>query len=278
MNSRKHRHRPRKSLGQFYLRDRQTGIRIAAETPVDIPLVEIGCGDGALTEALLAQGRTVVGVEIDPGLVSRLHHRFGANPHFRLVKGSILKLDWHNLLPETAETAVVGNLPYHLATRIVFDVFHWVRSAGTPRIRELVVMMQREVAERICASEGGRDYGSLTLLTKYHSEPEYLFTVPALSFYPQPQVDGGVIRLTLHRLDQLPGVDYDSFRRVVRGCFTQRRKVLRNALRVVNGLPLGWESLKWDYNRRPEQFDFEEYISLTNQLIELNSGMVLTGI
>lgn len=265
-------------MGQFYLRDRDITRRIAAATPADIPLLEIGCGDGALTDALLSEGRSVIGVEIDPGLASRLRHRFGANKQFQLVEGNAVKLDWSNLLADAEEIAVVGNLPYHLASRILFEVLDRVRTMSKPHIREMVVMVQREVAGRICAPSGGRDYGSLTLLVKYHGDAEYLFTVPADSFYPKPQVDGGVFRLTFAQPGRFPNVDYDAFRRVVRGSFTQRRKMLRNALRSVNDLPDGWQELGFDFRQRPEQLTFEDYLRLTRELGRLKTSAAVAAV
>lgn len=265
-------------MGQFYLRDRDITRRIAAATPTDIPLLEIGCGDGALTDALLSEGRSVIGVEIDPGLASRLRHRFGANKQFQLVEGNAVKLDWSSLLADAEEIAVVGNLPYHLASRILFEVLDRVRTMSKPHIREMVVMVQREVAERICAPSGGRDYGSLTLLVKYHGDAKYLFTVPADSFYPKPQVDGGVFRLTFTQPGRFPNVDYDAFRRVVRGSFTQRRKMLRNALRSVNDLPDGWLELGFDFRQRPEQLTFEDYLHLTQELGRLKTSAAVAAV
>jgi 16S rRNA (adenine1518-N6/adenine1519-N6)-dimethyltransferase len=260
--------RPKKQLGQFFLRDKSIAERIAAQIQPGRLLVEVGPGDGSLTDELLKLDHRVVGVELDPDMVKRLERRFQHRRDLRLVSGSILKLDWMEFDRSGESLAIVGNLPYHLTSPILFNIFEMVR-LGRPRIEECVVMVQREVGLRLAAEPGNKDYGSLTLLTQYHGRTEYLFTVPAASFYPVPGVDGGVIRIKFHAPSELPNVDYDAFRRIVRGCFTQRRKMMRNAINVVGDLPEGWKDLDFNFLLRPEQFSLADFIRLTGALIAL---------
>ena len=255
------------------LRDRGIARRIADAVPVEPLVVEVGPGDGALTTELLDTGHRVVGVEVDRSMIERLKGRFRSRREFNLIAGDILNVDWKSLSGKEDELVVVGNLPYHLFSVILFKVFSFVRSGESPLIREMVIMVQREVGVRLTAEPGGRDYGGLTLLTKYHGRAEYLFTVPADRFHPKPKVDGAVVHLTFHQTGQFPPVDYNRFRRIVRGSFAHRRKTIRNALRSLNGLPDGWENLNYDFSLRPERFTFEDYIALTRDLFT-NKHMV----
>ncbi|MBM3327174.1 MAG: ribosomal RNA small subunit methyltransferase A [Calditrichaeota bacterium] len=256
-----------KSLGQCFLRDRAIADYIAATLPLGEPVIEIGCGDGFFTEALLDAGHQVLGVEIDTNWIPKLQRRIRHRREFQLIAPDILTLDWSALFAKFDRIQVTGNLPYHLTSPIIFSVFKQVREAGG--ISRLVVMLQREVAERFAAESGGRGYGSITVLAQYHSQIKYLLTAPKDSFYPQPRVEGGVVVFDFKLHPQLPGVGYEYFRRLVRGCFAQRRKMLRNAIRVVNDLPTDWEAIDFDFSRRPEQVSFEEYLRLAQSLIAL---------
>jgi len=260
--------KPNKALGQSFLRDPETARRIAASLPTDLPVLEIGCGDGFLTEALLSAGHRVLGVEIDASWIPKLLRRIHHHPNFQLVATDALKIDWEALGRDQGRLQVAGNLPYHLASTILFDIFDRSREPDFS-VTKVVTMVQREVAARLTAATDDDDYGSLTLLTRYHAESRFLFRVPATLFHPRPRVDGGVIELTLRNASALPNVAYYHFRRIVRGCFAQRRKMLRNAIRIVNDLPDGWEDLPFDYTRRAEQVSFEEYLDLTHKLVAL---------
>jgi len=260
----------KKRLGQFLLRDSTIAVRIAEAVPVEPLIVEVGPGDGALTRELLDSGHRVIGVELDNMMVKKLEQRFNHRRDFRLISGDILDVDWNSISNDNEDLVVVGNLPYHLTSPILFNVFDSIRLKQS-RIVSVIVMAQKEVGVRLTAESGGREYGSLTLLAKFHGTPEYLFTVPASSFHPKPGVDGGVIKITFRKQDSFPDVRYNDFRRVVRGCFAQRRKMMRNALCVVTDLPEGWQELEYDFTLRPEQFSFDDFIRLTRDLVNLQS-------
>ncbi|MFH0764824.1 MAG: 16S rRNA (adenine(1518)-N(6)/adenine(1519)-N(6))-dimethyltransferase RsmA [Calditrichota bacterium] len=264
-----------KALGQYLLRDPSFARRIAEAVPAAPLVVEIGSGDGSLTSALLDAGHRVVGIELDPAMSAKLERRFIHRRDFRLRPGNVLSVKWAEFASETPEIIIAGNLPYHLTSPILFDVFEFVRGGGLPRILQMVVMVQKEVGTRLAASPGGKAYNNLTLLAAYHSRIEYLFTVPADRFQPRPAVDGAVIRLILRTQNELPEINYEDFRRLVRGCFAQRRKMMRNALQVVNDLPEGWEELNYDWTLRPEQFTFEDFLRLAGDLNKLKPTLCL---
>ena len=264
------RHRSRKELGQFLLRNRDYSQRIASEVPPGALVIEIGAGDGSLTRELLDSGHRDVAVEIDQEMVRKIEHNFKHRRDFRLIKGNILTVDWNELTQKEEKIVITGNLPYHLTSPILFDIFQLIRS-GKSGIESMVVMVQKEVAMRLTSEPNRKSYGGLTLLARYHGRTEYLLTVPADAFYPKPKVDGGVIRLSFHTPEEMPDVDYYMFRRIVRGCFAQRRKMMRNAIGVVGDLPEGWEELQYDFTLRPENFSFEDFMALTRDIVNLQS-------
>lgn len=262
----------KKSLGQNFLRDNTFAGKIAEAVPKGNPVVEIGPGDGFLTRHLLACGHSVTGVEIDEEWAERLKNRLKGKGDFRLILGNILKADWKTIANDSEKISVTGNLPFHIASAVISSFFDHVRENMLPTIETMVVMVQNEVGKRLAAVPCTKDYGSFTLLTAYHAEIEYLFKVPAAAFIPRPRVDGAVVRLTFRKPGQFPDVDYRYFRRIVRGSFAQRRKMMHNSLGILNDLPPGWRDLDFDFSRRPEEFSFDEFVSLTKQLLDLNQN------
>ncbi len=265
-------HRPKKSLGQFFLRDCEISRQIASMIPVDFQVIEIGPGDGALTHELLTSDHRVVAVEVDLSMVSRLHHRFEHRRDFRVVSEDVLEINWEQIAAADRKNIIVGNLPYHLASSILFSVFKYVRSGCKPDIDSMIVMVQNEVGRRITAVPRTKDYGSLTLLTQYHGSAEYMLKVPSDRFHPVPAVDGAVIRISFNEDNEFPAVDYELFRRIVRGCFSQRRKMMRNAMGVINDLPEGWQNLDFDFTRRAEELTLDEFVALTVNLYNKESS------
>ncbi len=261
----------KKSLGQNFLRSDEMAHRIAKAIPTEHLVLEIGPGDGFLTQELLETGHRVLAVEIDKTWIPKLHSRLKHYRDFKIITGNILELDWKSLSEEADDVVIAGNLPYHLATATLFSVCQFVREQIPPNVHEMIVMVQHEVGLRLSAQPNCKDYSAITLLAKYHADVEYLFRVPARHFMPQPRVDGGIIRFTFKKPSEMSDVDYLQFRRIVRGCFAQRRKMMRNSLNVINEIPEGWRDLDYDFTRRPEHFSFEEFVSLTKDLIDLDT-------
>ncbi len=263
--------RPKKRLSQNFLIDPNVlpAIVEAAEvTDADLVL-EIGAGLGCLTEALGDVAKTVVGVEVDPDLCAELQREFGDHPRIRLLQADILKL---NLFPifsgvPRINAKVVGNLPYHITTPIL-----WRLLGHNNLICGCVLMMQREVAQRIVASPGGKDYGALSVAVSYYAESEILRSFSSNQFYPAPGVDSALVRL---RISETPNVEVDDealFFRILRAAFQYRRKTLRNAL-LKGGAPVSgevldeiFEALGIDGNRRGETLDIREFAALANAI------------
>jgi 16S rRNA (adenine1518-N6/adenine1519-N6)-dimethyltransferase len=211
--------------GQHFLHDRRILQRIAGSLPIrdGRQVVEIGAGEGALTEFLLAAGARVTAIEIDPTLAQRLGERFAGVERLEIVERDVLDIDLAALIAErSSEPALVaGNLPYYITSPILRKVFD---AAGA--VEQAVFLMQREVAVRVTARKDSRDYGFLSVLCRLYSEPELLFGVPAGAFRPPPRVASAVVRLSIRR-DRPADPDFVEF---AKSCFSQPRKKLLNNL------------------------------------------------
>jgi 16S rRNA (adenine1518-N6/adenine1519-N6)-dimethyltransferase len=260
-------------LGQHFLNRKSILDRIAAaacpeiEPEANAPVVEIGPGRGALTEALLERTAKVTAIEVDPVLIHYLQQKFRdalESGRLELLQGDVLKTDLASLSLETPAAGVrmtiAGNLPYYITSPILQRLFdlgeRWSRA---------VFLVQSEVAARLAASPGGRDYGYLSVLTQIHARPEVLFEVPRAAFRPAPKVDSAVVLLEPRDAAlewNLP--DKGAFLRFASACFQHKRKTLRNNLAPVYGkdrldaLPEG--------RLRAEQLSVPQLIALYRQL------------
>jgi 16S rRNA (adenine1518-N6/adenine1519-N6)-dimethyltransferase len=188
-------------------------------------VVEVGAGFGSLTVALAAAGADVVAIEFDRGIVPALREVTAPLPAVRVVQRDVMRADWDELLGDAAPWTLCANLPYNIAVPLVLDML-----ASVPRVRRLVVMVQREVGERLAAGPGDPNYGAVSLHVAYRATAERVRRVPASVFWPKPSVDSVVVRLD--RRDAPPvAVDEATLWRVVDGSFAERRKTMRNALR-----------------------------------------------
>jgi 16S rRNA (adenine1518-N6/adenine1519-N6)-dimethyltransferase len=227
----------RKRFGQHFLQPEWVAKLVAALAvdPED-RFLEIGPGRGALTRPLAARAASVVAVEIDRDLAAHLADT--SAPNVRVVEADFL--EW-NLGPELAAEApvrAVGNLPYNVAAPILFKLFH--ESRGGRVMSDAVVMLQKEMAERLVAAPGTPDYGVISVYAALHATTQPLLTLPPGAFRPPPKVQSAVVRLRFHP----PPIDIgrpDLFEALVRGTFTKRRKMLLNAVAPVASA-LGWDA------------------------------------
>lgn len=228
--------RPKKAWSQNFLRDANILDRIARETGAgpDQPVIELGAGLGALTYHLLARGGPVVAVERDPALVPLLEKALAESARLDVVPGDALHLDYAAYHRPPRPLVVAGNLPYHIASRILVRL-----AESTPPVARGVFLIQKEVAERLTAPPGSRTYGLLTVLVQRSFRAQLRFTVPPQVFLPPPKVASAVV--TLQALEQPWGHDSD-LATVARAAFSRRRKTLRNALRGGLGLERGRET------------------------------------
>ncbi|MFC4777174.1 16S rRNA (adenine(1518)-N(6)/adenine(1519)-N(6))-dimethyltransferase RsmA [Paenibacillus sp. GCM10023252] len=226
----------KKSLGQNFLIDQNIlhNIVAAAELDKSKGALEIGPGIGALTQQLAEEAGTVTAVEIDQRLIPILRDVLAEQPHVEVIHGDVLKLDLKQLFQEqfskVERVSVVANLPYYVTTPILMKLLE----ERLP-LENIVVMIQKEVAQRMAAKPGGKEYGSLSVAVQYYCEPKLVCIVPHTVFIPQPNVDSAVIKLTLRDTPAVEVPDEDHYFRIVQGSFTQRRKTLANNLTSLVG-------------------------------------------
>jgi 16S rRNA (adenine1518-N6/adenine1519-N6)-dimethyltransferase len=255
---------PRKSLGQNFLTDPHYLRKIvdAAQVIDGDQVLEIGPGLGHLTRELVARAGRVVVIELDDRLIPRLREEFGPLPHVEIVHADALMYDYGSLM---GTWKVVANLPYYISTPILQLLI-----GHRDRFTTLTLMLQKEVAERIAASPGGKEYGFLSVLVQYSASPHMEFIVPAGAFSPRPKVDSAVVTLTMRKHRVHNAADEAFFVRVIKAAFSQRRKTLRNSLSqlgfprgVMDSVPAGTGI---DLGRRAETLSVAEFVLLSDFL------------
>ena len=250
----------RQKFGQHFLVRGSLLERIArAACPsTERLVVEIGPGRGALTQKLLERSERVVAIEIDPFLVEHLRRKFAAEPRLEVVEADVLATD----LAQWGTNPIAGNLPYYIASPIIERTLRM----APPRA---VFLVQEEVAQRLSAAPGSRDYGFLTVQTALFARATRLFGVPPAAFHPPPKVDSAVVLLEPHRAPALAGDDADAFLRFVSQAFAHKRKTLRNNLADTWGRELidTWPEAAL----RAEQIPFEGFVDLWSRVRKQNS-------
>lgn len=258
--------RPR--LGQHFLADARYRERIANAldfAPSDC-WVEIGAGHGEMSLLLAKRAGRLIAVELDPRLVAELRQNLAGFSNTRVLAGNFLRIDLGALAREAGtRLKIFGNLPYYITTPILKHIF-----AAAGSIAEATLLVQHEVAARLAASPGRSEYGSLTVLARFHATPRLLFDIPPGAFRPCPEVASTLVRL------RLPGVgealnlsDPDRFLRFVASCFASKRKTLLNNLRARFGqqrITEALEGLSLDSRARAEELTVEQLAALWRHL------------
>ncbi len=246
--------RPKKHLGQHFLKDQNIASKIVAAIESDGLILEVGPGTGVLTRFLIESNKAFLAYDVDEESIQFLFEKYPEHSDQFLLK-DFLRED----LPALAEQLVVlGNFPYNISSQLFFKVYE-----NHEVVTEVVCMVQKEVAQRIHSPPGNKTYGILSVLLQAYYEVDYLFTVPPDVFQPPPKVDSAVIRLKRNNVAQL-GCDERHFKRVVKEAFGKRRKTLRNALKGLNLPAEITEQPRFDL--RAEQLSVEDFISLTNTI------------
>lgn len=266
-------YRPKKKWGQNFLTDAAVVdliIGAADLTGTDV-VIEIGPGLGILTSALAEHAGTVIGIEIDSDLVAVLAQTMRHRKNVHLLNADIMKIELADticrILPDWGGNfKVVANIPYYLTSPLILKLL------GTTGLSAAVLMVQKEVADRLAASPGGKEYGALSVFAQYHSQVEIIGTVPKEAFKPSPRVDSAVVRL-VPRPPLVDVRDEHTFFRVVRSTFAQRRKTAANAVAAGLGIPRtqvaeAMTAVGLDPVRRGETFSLEEFALLTEKLSE----------
>lgn len=248
-------HSFRKKWGQNFLADPNLLKRITRTVdpcPDDL-ILEIGPGEGVLTERILSKVKAMVAVEVDPLLIKYLQDQTELKDLI-LIHGDIL-LQQIDEMPIENPVRIIGNIPYNITSPIIFwlieQLDYW---------SDAFIMMQKEVAERLSANAGTKAYGRLTVVTRAYLDVKYCFTISPNVFIPRPRVESAILRFTKKEQPLVPDSDYLRFNKIVSAAFSQRRKMLRNTLK-------GWSFPdgaveKIDFSRRPETLTIEEFASL----------------
>ncbi|MEY2554807.1 MAG: rRNA (adenine1518-N6/adenine1519-N6)-dimethyltransferase [Ilumatobacteraceae bacterium] len=249
---------PRRDLGQNFVVDPNTVrkiARLADVGPLD-HVVEIGAGLGSLTLALAETGATITAIEVDHGIAAALRQVVDGLANVTVVEDDALRLDWSALLATSPRWVLVANLPYNVATPLVCDLLDQV-----PAVERMLVMVQREVADRLCAAAGSEAYGAVSVKVAYWATARVVATVPASVFVPRPNVESALADI---RRRPSPAVDVaaDPLFQLVRTAFGQRRKMLRRSLAGVVD-PQVFDAAGIDSQRRPEELDIVEWGALT---------------
>lgn len=254
----------RKKLGQNFLIKRGIVDEIvhAAELTVGEPVLEVGPGIGTLTQGLAQSGADVTAIELDRRLLEVLDTTLASYDNVRIIHGDVLKLDVPTIMNHKP-FKVVANLPYYITTPIIMSLLE----SKLP-IERLVVMVQKEVALRMVAKPGTKDYGALSIAVQYYTEPDIVLDVPPKSFLPAPTVTSSVIRCVLRDKPPVDVIDEKLFFRVVKAGFAQRRKTFSNTMKTTGLTRDRIEELlakaNIDGQRRGETFTLQEFADVAN--------------
>lgn len=219
-------------------------------------VLEIGCGRGALTGEIIKKAGVVYGVEFDPPLYAALKLDFSHEKNFQLFEADILEFDWSQIPDNGQKIHVIGNLPYHISSPIIFKLID-----HRERIDTATVMLQKEVAERLVSQPSSKEYGILSVFCQYFAHCKKLFDIPPSAFFPRPKVDSSIVQLKF-KANPPPVSSMDGFKKIVKRSFNQRRKMLRNSLAAF----IGQKSIDFDLQKRPEELTVEDFIRLTDLL------------
>lgn len=249
--------KPKKYLGQHFLLDDSVSRRISETLCIKkkLNLLEIGPGTGSLTKFLLKENIQLVTYELDQESIKYLNQNF---PNLKVYNQDILSVKWKTLFNDNF--SVTGNFPYNISSQILFKIYE-----NRDRVDQMVGMFQKEVAERVCSSNGTKKYGILSVLIQAFYDVEYLLTVNEDAFNPPPKVKSGVINIMRNNIKKLD-CDEELFFKIVKAVFNQRRKMARNSLKAMIG------ENKIDHpllTKRPEQLSVANFIELT-KLLEYN--------
>ena len=260
---------PRKGWGQHFLVDRNILNKVihTGEIGEEDVVLEIGPGLGEMTLGLARQAKRVITIEIDRKLVEILRSKTRSHPNVEVLQGDVLKIDFSQLLEKhVCPLKVVANLPYQISTPLLFRLIESRRLFSA-----LTLMVQKEVAQRMVAAPGQKDYGPLTIFVQTAAHCAIRFFVKPSAFYPPPKVDSAVIHITWRKKPLVEEQEEEWFKRVVKGALGYRRKTLYNALKH-SAIPLpedaerGMEAIGIDPGRRPETLTIEEFAILAKAL------------
>ncbi|MDY0361242.1 MAG: 16S rRNA (adenine(1518)-N(6)/adenine(1519)-N(6))-dimethyltransferase RsmA [Desulforegulaceae bacterium] len=264
---------PKKEFGQNFLVDPSTPEMIIKKAEIEkgSNIIEIGSGLGALTKAASRHGDFVFGIEKDKRLIPILEKELEKDlcSNVKIINQDILKTDIGSLLSTEKKNYLIGNLPYNISSQIIFQALE-----QSHKIEKCVFMLQKELAQRIAAPKGTKDYGRISVILKYYADLKIIAGLKPSLFYPRPKVDSSVIVIEFKKEQTNKVKDEKTFHEIVKLSFGQRRKTLKNSLgKGIKDKALLqniFESLDLSLSSRGEDLELEDYINISNKLSENN--------
>ncbi|MCX7875766.1 MAG: 16S rRNA (adenine(1518)-N(6)/adenine(1519)-N(6))-dimethyltransferase RsmA [Melioribacteraceae bacterium] len=259
--------KPLKRFGQNYLQDKNTIQKIVDifSPKEDDLIIEIGPGQGALTKYLSDKSKKYFAIEIDKRVIDDLINNF---PNVIFINQDFLTINLYetvkHLISENSKIRIIGNIPYNITSPILFKLIE-----NRNIINDALLMTQHEVAKRIVAKPNTKDYSILSVLLNYFTTPEYCFKISRNVFYPKPNVDSAIIKIDFSK-NKTTDIDDDKFIKVVKACFGNRRKTLKNSLSNSQLKNIDLNKINFDFSKRAEQLEIEDFIYLTKCIQELS--------
>lgn len=255
-------HIPRKRFGQHFLSDQAVIHQIVEllNPSMQDHLVEIGPGQGALTVPVLKKVKSLEAIELDRDLIHELERRTHRLGQLKIYVQDALLFDYAQLKKDSRLLRVFGNLPYNISTPLIFHLLQYRNI-----IADLFFMLQKEVAMRIAAKPGSKNYGRLSVMVQYYCKIELLMEISPRAFYPPPQVRSSMIKLTPYQKCPDQALDDETLAMVVRQAFGQRRKTLRNSLKDIVSDDL-WATIDLHSDLRPEDLSVKDFVAIANAL------------
>ena len=261
-------YRPKKFLGQNFLVDDNISKKIVKSldiTPEDF-IIEIGPGYGSLTKHIIPEADDYLAVEIDKGITENLKNGLLKNEqekNHNIISKDFLKFDFENdadlYNTRKKQIKISGNIPYNITTEVLFRLFE-----NKKKISIAILMIQKEVANRLTAKKDTKEYGILAVMTQFNSDVKVLFNVPPTAFFPKPNVNSSVIELNF-REEKYQVKDYELLRSLVRSSFGKRRKTMKNSLKdFFEKNKIDLKEINFDFSRRAENVSVEEFVTLAN--------------
>ncbi len=265
----------KKGLGQNFLTSHEVLDEIVRAAGQSDGILEIGPGFGTLTQSLAESAEKVVSIELDERLLPVLDYTLAEYDNVKIIHGDVMKTDLHSLIktefPDMS-VSVAANLPYYITTPVITRLLEEKLPA-----KNIVVMVQKEVAERLAAREGTKDYGAITVLCRYYTEPEIVTVVPASMFVPPPKVDSAVLKMKVLPEPSVKVKDEKLFFKVVKASFAQRRKTLLNCLCAAFPIPKTemteiLTNAVGNPSRRGETLSLDEFAKISDIIFERMDG------
>ena len=258
---------PNKKLGQNFLINEQSLNKIAEDVNSDDIIIEIGPGLGTLTKVLLEKAKKVYAVELDPKMCEILKSRFIAYNNLEIINKDILNIDINKTFPNAK---VVANLPYYITTSIITELLK-------TNIKDITILIQKEVAERICEEHGKSKAGAITYFVNYYADSKIIGNVGKEEFIPRPKVESSIVKITKLEKPRVEVNDEKLFFDLIKTNFTKRRKTILNSLSSIvekEKLQQILNELNIKNDIRGEQLTLEEYAKLANKLDNIKNGII----